>query len=58
MGSHFFGALYSMYAITLNELKAFLKMSAQEGQSGAMQEVSLIIPHRHPRSRLNQFQHP
>jgi hypothetical protein len=67
-----------MYTVTLNELKAVQKVSAQEGQIGAVNktsvesttqdddfqevrdaaDISLIIPHRLPRSRLNQSLHP
>jgi dsDNA-specific endonuclease/ATPase MutS2 len=34
-------ALYGMYAVTLNELKAILKVSAQVGQSDAVNKTSV-----------------
>jgi hypothetical protein len=40
-GKLLFSALYSMYAVTLNELKAILKVSAQAGQSGAVNKSSV-----------------
>jgi hypothetical protein len=39
--SKHFGALYGMYAVTPNELKAILKVIAQEGQSGAVNKTSV-----------------
>jgi hypothetical protein len=56
-----------MYAETLNELKAVLKVSAQEVQSGAVNKTPVESSaqdddfqeiKRQPRSRLNQSQHP
>jgi hypothetical protein len=41
MGSRFFSALYGIYTVTLNELKAVLKVSAQAGQSGGVNKTSL-----------------
>jgi hypothetical protein len=35
-----FSALYGMYTVMMNELKAFLKVSAQAGQSGIMNKTS------------------
>jgi hypothetical protein len=35
-GKPLLSAPYGMYAVTQNELKAVLKMSAQAGQSGAV----------------------
>jgi hypothetical protein len=40
-GRPLFNILYGIYAITLNELKAVLKVSAQEGQSGAVNKTSV-----------------
>jgi hypothetical protein len=40
-GKPLFSALYSIYTVTLNELKAVLKMRAQAGQSGAVNKTSL-----------------
>jgi hypothetical protein len=40
-GKPLFSALYRMYAVTLNELKTVLKVSAQEGQSGGVNKTSL-----------------
>jgi hypothetical protein len=40
-GKLFFSALYGTYAVTLNKLKAILKVSAQEGQSGAVNKTSV-----------------
>jgi hypothetical protein len=40
-GKPLFTALYSMYAVTLNELKNVLKLSAQAGQSGAVNKTSV-----------------
>jgi hypothetical protein len=65
-GKPLFSAVYGMYRVTLNELKAVLKMSAQAGRSGVVNEtsvestdqdardISLIIPRR----QNNQSQHP
>jgi hypothetical protein len=36
-----FSPLYGMYAVTLNELKAVLKVCAQEGQSGAVSKTTV-----------------
>jgi hypothetical protein len=36
-----YSALYDMYAVTLNELKAVSKVSAQEVQSGAVNKTSV-----------------
>jgi hypothetical protein len=36
-----FRALYGMYAVTLNELKAVLRVSAQAGPSGAVNTTSV-----------------
>jgi hypothetical protein len=40
-GKPLFSAPYGMYIVTPNELKAVLKMSAQEGQSGAVNKTSV-----------------
>jgi hypothetical protein len=40
-GKPLFSTLYAVYAVTLNELKAILKVGAQEGQSGAVNETSV-----------------
>jgi hypothetical protein len=40
-GKPLFSALYDMYTITLNGLKVVLKMSAQAGQSGAVNKTSV-----------------
>jgi hypothetical protein len=40
-GKQLFSAVYGMYAITLNEMKAVLKVSAQAGQSGAVNKTSV-----------------
>jgi hypothetical protein len=37
-----FSALHGMYMVTLNELKAILKVTAQAGQSGAVKKTSGI----------------
>jgi hypothetical protein len=34
-------ALYDLHPVTLNELKAILKMSAQEGQNDAVNKTSV-----------------
>jgi hypothetical protein len=36
-----FIVLYGMYTVTLNELKAVLKVNAQAGQNGAVKEPSM-----------------
>jgi hypothetical protein len=36
-----FGALYGMYTVTLNELKAVMKVSAQAGQNGGVNKTSV-----------------
>jgi hypothetical protein len=36
-----FSAIYIMYTLTLNQLKSFLKLRAQAGQSGAMNKTSV-----------------
>jgi hypothetical protein len=41
VGKPLFSSLYSIYTLTLNELKAVLKVNAQGGQSGALTETSL-----------------
>jgi hypothetical protein len=38
-GKLLFSALYGMYMVTVNELKAILKVSAQEGQSAAVNKT-------------------
>jgi hypothetical protein len=40
-GKPFYRALYGMYTFTPNELKAVVKMSSQEGQSGAVNKTSV-----------------
>jgi hypothetical protein len=40
-GKLLFSDLYCMYAVTLNELKAILKVSAQAGQSDAVNKTSV-----------------
>jgi hypothetical protein len=40
-GNPLFGALYGMYAVTLNEMKAVLKVSPQAGQSGAVTKTTM-----------------
>jgi hypothetical protein len=40
-GKPLFSALYDMYTVTLNEMKATLKMGAQAGQSGAVNKISV-----------------
>jgi hypothetical protein len=40
-GKPLLSALYGMYMLTLNELKAVLKVSAQAGQSGVVNETSV-----------------
>jgi hypothetical protein len=40
-GKPHFSALYDMYTVTLNELKAALKVSGQAGQSSAVNETSV-----------------
>jgi hypothetical protein len=39
-GKPLFSTLYSMYTITLKELKAVLKVNAQAGQNGAVNKTS------------------
>lgn len=39
-GKLIFSTRYGTYAITLNELKVVLKVSAQEGQNGAVNKTS------------------
>jgi hypothetical protein len=36
-----FSALYDIYTVTLNELKAVLKVNTQGGRSGAVNKTSL-----------------
>jgi hypothetical protein len=38
-GEPLFNALYGMYTVTLNELKAVLKVSAQASQSGVVTKI-------------------
>jgi hypothetical protein len=67
-GKPLFSNLYGTYTVTLNELKAVLKVSAQAGQSGAANKPSVesraqddfqeVNRCRQPRSRLNKSQHP
>jgi hypothetical protein len=40
-GKPLFTALYGMHSVTLNELKAVLKVSAEEGQSDAANKISV-----------------
>jgi hypothetical protein len=40
-GKPLFSALYGIYTLTLNELKAVLKVDAQAGQCGAVTKTSL-----------------
>jgi hypothetical protein len=40
-GKPLFSSLYDIYTLTLNELKAFLKVNAQTGQCGAVTKSSL-----------------
>jgi hypothetical protein len=40
-GKLLYSALYVVYPVTLNELKAILKVSAQAGQSGAVKKTSV-----------------
>jgi hypothetical protein len=40
-GKPLFSILYSMYVVTLNELKAILKVSAQAEKSGAVNKTSV-----------------
>jgi hypothetical protein len=40
-GKRLFSTLYGTYTVTLKELKAFLKVNAQAGQSGAVNKTSL-----------------
>jgi hypothetical protein len=40
-GKPLFSALYNIYRLTLNELKAILKVSAQAGQSSAVNKTSV-----------------
>jgi hypothetical protein len=40
-GKPLFSALYGMYTVTLNELKAVLKVSAQAGQSRGVNKTSV-----------------
>jgi hypothetical protein len=40
-GKRLFSALYGIYKLTLNELKAVLKMKAQAGKCGAVTKTSL-----------------
>jgi hypothetical protein len=40
-GKPLFSALYGMLTVTLNELKAVMKMNAQAGRSRAVNETSL-----------------
>jgi hypothetical protein len=40
-GRPLFSGLYGMYTVTLNELKAVLKVSPQAGQSGAVNKTSV-----------------
>jgi hypothetical protein len=39
-GKSIFSALYGMYTVTLNKLKAVLKVGAQAGKSGAVKKTS------------------
>jgi septal ring-binding cell division protein DamX len=39
-GKPLFSAFYGMYAVTLNELKAVLKLSAQARQSGVVKKIN------------------
>jgi hypothetical protein len=41
-GKPLFSAIYNMYTVTLNELKAILKVRAQPGQSGVMKNITGI----------------
>jgi hypothetical protein len=40
-GKPLFSALYGMYTVTLNELKAVIKVTAQAGRSSAMNRTSV-----------------
>jgi hypothetical protein len=40
-GKPFLSALYCMYTVTLNELKAVFNASAQAGKSGAVNKTSM-----------------
>jgi hypothetical protein len=40
-GKPLFSSLYGMYTVTLNELKAVLKVNAQAGQSCAVNKTSV-----------------
>jgi hypothetical protein len=42
-GKPLFSAVYIMYMVTLNKLKAILKVSAQAGQSGAVNKTSVEL---------------
>jgi hypothetical protein len=41
VGKPVFSALYGMYTVTLNELKAAMKASVKAGQSGAVNKSSV-----------------
>jgi hypothetical protein len=41
VGKPLFRELYGMYTVTLNELKAVIKVNAQAGQSGAVCKISV-----------------
>jgi hypothetical protein len=38
-GKPLFNSLYGMYTVTMNELKTFLRVSVQAGQSGVMKKT-------------------
>jgi hypothetical protein len=40
-GKSLFSAHYGMYAVTLNEVKAILKVNVQEGECGALDKILL-----------------
>jgi hypothetical protein len=42
-GKPLYSTLYGMYAVTLNELKAVLKVSAETGQSDAVNKTSVEL---------------
>jgi hypothetical protein len=43
VGKPLFNALYGVHIVTLKELKALLKVTAQAGQSGAVNKISLEL---------------
>jgi hypothetical protein len=47
MGGRFSARFYGICAVTLNELKAVLKMSSEAGKSGAVNKTSVASTAQH-----------